>query len=456
MAGASSAGTDKLCTVAALTEGGGKPRAPCSSGGGGGGGTGGGSGGGGGGGISLVGAGADFDWGFPLTGIGGGLASSFSSLSSSSSSSSLGTEVGQASQLTALVDGVMGVMTSECRSVWSRSRSRSSVYYICVHARLDCHRASFPPDSLPPPSTLHCAALHCTAGVKTLGRHPVLATVLWLLGGSVEDNDKENSARGSNSTASSSSSSGGSSNYHRQQQRQQAQYQRKQQQQHHHHHQHDHTHHHDVDGSVRRLRWKAGASPPDANANDRIVYYLDRPVRACVRACVHYCIFACIMYYRVACVRWWLSWWWRLLLLRRSLAGKAGPRGRLGSILIVTDTHTRTHTHRRVTTAGWAGATTAWGRRARAGATGWCMRTRRYVCVRAWSRLVLSGLHQPSFFCCYACIAEWIDGFNLERRPSPPPNSTHDPDPVPVPHRALSPPLSTPTPLPSTLYSHPR
>lgn len=101
----------------------------------------------------------------------------------------------------------------------------------------------------------------------------MLATVLWLLGGSVEDNVKENNT--GRSSATSSLSSGSSSNYHRQQQRQQAQYHRKQQHQH---------HNHDGSGGspdhVRRLRWNARhGAEPEANANDRIVYYLDRPVR---------------------------------------------------------------------------------------------------------------------------------------------------------------------------------
>ncbi len=93
-----SVGSQQLCTVA-VSEGGGKPRAPCS--GSGGGATGG------------LGVGADFDWGFPLTGISSGLASSFSSLSSSSTSLCSLAETPPNSQLTALVEGVMGVMTSK-------------------------------------------------------------------------------------------------------------------------------------------------------------------------------------------------------------------------------------------------------------------------------------------------------------------------------------------------------
>ena len=133
-----------------------------------------------------------------------------------------------------------------------------------------------------------------TTGVKTLGRHPVLATVLWLLGGSVEDNDKENSSSNNRSSATSSLSSGSSSNYHRQQQRQQAQYRKQQQQQHHHHHHDNHSGGGSSGGGgspdhVRRLRWNArrgppGSSPPDANANDRIIYYVDRPVRCLLLA----------------------------------------------------------------------------------------------------------------------------------------------------------------------------
>lgn len=96
-----------------------------------------------------------------------------------------------------------------------------------------------------------------------------MATVLWLLGGSVEDGDKENKhghGRGSSSTTSSSSST----NYHRRQ----AGYHNEQQQQH-------GRGQGSPDGHVRRLRWNAhhgtpGGSPPEANANDRIVYYLDR------------------------------------------------------------------------------------------------------------------------------------------------------------------------------------
>ena len=119
-----------------------------------------------------------------------------------------------------------------------------------------------------------------------MGRHPVLATVLWLLGGSVEDGDKENKhgpGQGSSSTTSSSSSS----NYHRQQARRQAEYRKEQQQQ------PQGRGQGSPDGHVRRLRWNAhhgapGGSPPEANANDRIVYYVDRngPVRdvACVLA----------------------------------------------------------------------------------------------------------------------------------------------------------------------------
>lgn len=127
----------------------------------------------------------------------------------------------------------------------------------------------------------------------------MLATVLWLLGGSGEDNDKENSSN-NRSSATSSLSSGSSSNYHRQQQRQQAQYRKQQHHPQHHHHHHDN---HSGGGSsggggspdhVRRLRWNArrgppGSSPPEANANDRIIYYVDRPVRGSLLA---FCFFS--------------------------------------------------------------------------------------------------------------------------------------------------------------------
>lgn len=101
MEGVSSGATSSPACNLVTTEGGGKPRAPC-GGPAGGGGT-------GGGGIGFV-SGGDFDWGFPLTGIGSSLTSSFSSLSSSSSASSLAEP--PPTQLTALVEGVMGVMTS--------------------------------------------------------------------------------------------------------------------------------------------------------------------------------------------------------------------------------------------------------------------------------------------------------------------------------------------------------
>lgn len=100
MEGVSSGATSNPACNLVTTEGGGKPRAPCGGPAGGG---------GGGGGIGLV-SGGDFDWGFPLTGIGSSLTGSFSSLSSASSASSLAEP--PPTQLTALVEGVMGVMTS--------------------------------------------------------------------------------------------------------------------------------------------------------------------------------------------------------------------------------------------------------------------------------------------------------------------------------------------------------
>lgn len=99
MEGASSHATGSpACNLVGTTEGGGKPRAPC-------------GGPAGGGGVGIV-SGGDFDWGFPVTGIGSSLTGSFSSLSSSSSTSSLAEP--PPTQLTALVEGVMGVMTSTC------------------------------------------------------------------------------------------------------------------------------------------------------------------------------------------------------------------------------------------------------------------------------------------------------------------------------------------------------
>lgn len=89
-------------------------------------------------------------------------------------------------------------------------------------------------------------------GVKTLRRHPVLATVIWLLGGSSSEAEPGSPPTASSSMESAQSQERAADSPH------------------------DAAAASRTSSQPRRLRWTSAPQPPETKAGDRVVYYVDR------------------------------------------------------------------------------------------------------------------------------------------------------------------------------------